>query len=203
MSSARHYPQSFQSAPLSPRTIAYIVIGVAVLSALTVFFALCERDNSALLAAGVPLRRASIQPASPQRTPVVSADTQPAPDSVTTVTVPTATQEASPAIARSHTEVMSPDKTVIRRFVPFTLARSRHFQQIGPLSVAVWKIDPRHKLFDIAVIADGRRISRKHVGLDTSIWIPTREFSHPLALVANSVDRDGISGYLSEPQTSH
>ena len=97
---------------------------------------------------------------------------------------------------------MALEKRGLRRYVEFTLARSKRFQRIGPVSVSVWKIDPRRKTYDLSVIADNRRTERKHVGLYSPVRIASNEGGHPLEFVVNSIDRDGISGYLSEPKST-
>ena len=183
--------------------VASIVTGVAALSALTVFLSLCARDNSQLLAVS---RHETRVPAAPQPTQVVVAEKQPASDNITRVTVPElappADSPAQPAIVKSHTESSPVEKHASRRYVEFTLARSRRFQQVGTASVGVWKIDSNHKLYDMSVVAQGHRVDRKRVGLNSPITIPSSASERPLQLVVNSIDRNGISGYLSEPQSS-
>ena len=83
----------------------------------------------------------------------------------------------------------------------FTLARSRRFQQVGPVWVGLWRIDAKHKLYDISIIANGHRVDRKHVSLNSPVSISDSDFARPLQLVVNAIDRDGISGYVSEPQS--
>lgn len=221
MGTARYYPPSFGPPSFEParlRNIAYIGAAVAILSALTVFLSLCARDNSLLLSLSKPEQAARSKPSSPP-VPVVTAETQPAADTITRVAVPPpapVTQPAAviqptpseatavqpePAIAKTRTELLSLEKRGTRHYVEFSLARSKRFQQVGPLGIGIWRIDTKHKTYDVSILADGRRIDHKHVSLNSPVSISTSEFVHPLQLVVNSLDREGISGYLSEPQT--
>jgi hypothetical protein len=205
--------------PANVRRVAYIVAGVTVLSAATVFLALCARDNSRLLSVSSEELQTHVQAAAQPRE-IVSADTQPAADSITRVTVPETTgkQAASvaaqpvasqasapqpePAVARSHAELLSLENRGTRRYVEFALARSKRFQQVGPLSVGVWRLDSKHKLCDISVLADGHRLDRKHVPLNSPVLVSSSRFARPLQLVVSSIARGGISGYVSEPQAA-
>jgi len=206
-------------------------MGVAVLSALTVFLFLFERDHSLLTAASGQEYASPVNQPTPQRGPIVQADTQPAPDTITRVTVPTAvdhqhspvaaaaqalpieaasqgkpsgatSDDSETAVAKSHSELVALEKRGVRRYVEFTLARTRHLQRVGPVSVGVWKIDTRRKIYDLSVIADSRRIERKHVALYSPVRIASSEFVRPIEFVVNSIDRDGISGYISEPKNT-
>lgn len=223
MGTARYYPQTFGSTPIQAilpvRGLAYMAAGVAALSALTVFLSLCERDHSFLLSANRPSQAAAFVPrAVPQRPPAVSADPQPASGSVTRVLVPTAPTAFSPSVsraastpvtalladadigvARNRTELLALERHGARHYVEFTLARSRRLQRVGSVSIGIPRIDARRKLYDISVIADGHRTERKRVALYSPIWVSSNEFARPLQLVVNDIDRDGISGYLSEP----
>jgi hypothetical protein len=176
-----------------------MVTGVVVLSALTVFLSLCERDHSLLLSAASQEQHASV-PATAPRLPVVSADTQPAPDSITRVTVPTAiadppvaapgltSGESNASVARTHTERIG-----------FTLARSNRFQRIGPVSVGVWKVDSKHKLYDVSFLADGRRIDHNRLSLYLPVSVSSKRFAAPLQFVVSAIDHNRISGYIIQP----
>jgi hypothetical protein len=86
--------------------------------------------------------------------------------------------------------------------VEFALARSKRFQQVGPVSVGVWRIDTKHKLCDVSVLADGHRVDRKHMSLNSPVVLSSSKFARPLQLVVSSIERGGISGYVSEPQAT-
>jgi len=231
MGTARHYPQRFGStpiaAPISARGRAYIVTAVATFSALTVFLSLCARDHSRLLSVSAHERHMFVQPAAIQRLSDVSADAQPAADSITHVTVPTAvsnqpaatalsalplaatdqpaasgavSKDSETAVAKSHSELSALEKRGVWRYFDFSLPRSRRLQRVGPVSVVVWRIDAKHKLYDVVIITDGHRVDRKRVSLNSPVLVASSRFVRPLQFVVRSIDRNGISGYLTEPQ---
>ncbi len=232
VATARYSPIS-SGAPLSPRplngrVVASLTIGIAILSGLTVFLALCQRDNS-LLAAGRSISLSDEKALAAPRSAVSPTGAQPTPDEVTRVTVPTlldhqqqpgaapaassidpaaqtrpseaVADESDAVIARSHTDLVALEKLGVRHYVEFALARSRRLQRVGPLFVAVWRIDPRRKVYDLSLISDSHRVERKHVGLYTPIRIASSDYARPIEFVVNSLDRDGISGYISEPKS--
>lgn len=189
----------------SSHGVPYVVIGVAALSALAVFFSLWERDESLLVSAR---NHIVSQPTAPQHAPLVSAESQPAADSITRVTVPTAeaaasTQPADSVAAAGSAPTEAAVAHGIRRYLDFTLTRSKRFQQVGPVLVGVWKIDAKHKLYDVSVMANGHRVDRKHVGLNSPVSIVSAEAGRPLQLVVSSITRGSISGHVSEPQAAH
>lgn len=214
MATARYFPlvsgAPVLSKALNGRSTASLAAGVAILSALTVFLGLCRRDDSLLASANTSAYVASTPIAPVQQAPIVRADTQPAPDTITRVTVPMTSgsvatsgavaDEGNPIIAKSHGDLVALERRGVRRYVEFTLARSRRFQRVGPISVGVWRIDARHKVYDLCVLADNHRVDRKHVALYSPIRIASNEYTRPLEFVVNSIDRDGISGYISEPK---
>lgn len=212
MGTARYYPPPFGAAathtPFGGYRAVYMAIGFAMLSAVTVFLLLCERDHSMLASAGVKELHSYVPASGISRSPVVSSENRPAADTITRVTVP-ATENARPSgavasepdlpIARNHMELLALEKKGARRYAEFTLARSRRLQRVGSLSVGVWRIDKKRKLYDVSLITDGHRVDRKRLGLYSPISISSSKFAQPLQFVVNSVDRAGISGYVSEP----
>lgn len=206
MGTARYYPQNYSPNPVKTagafRGWPYLGAGVALISALTVFVSLCERDNSMLLATDSGAHHTSVQPATGQRLPAVSTDTRPAPDTITRVTVSTSSAQPAPT-ATSPSGALSKepavDKITERRYVDFTLARSRRLQEVGPIAVGVWKVDAKHKLYDVSLMANGRRVDRKRVGLNSPVSIASGEAGRPFQLVVSSIARNSISGYVTGP----
>ncbi len=178
MATARYYPGSFEphpSKPLETRSVAYLALGVAAVSAISVFFLLCQRDHSLLLQASLP----ETGPYVSQNTPAV-----PAP---------------SPAIPANQIVVQESAAQPRSEYIPFNVARSRRFQRVGPISVGVWRTDARHGTYDVGVLVDGRRFDKRHVGMDEALAIRVGN-APPMELVVNRVSRNDISGYLSAPR---
>lgn len=179
MATARYYPGSFQphaSRPLELRHITYLAIGVAAISALSVFFLLCQRDHSLLLQASLPTTQAALS--QPLVAPVPAAQ---------------------PAIPANRVEVEEAVAQASPQYVPFTISRSHRFQHIGPIDVGLWRTDARHGTYDLGLLVDGRRFDKRHVGLDEALAIRVGS-APPMELVVNRVTRNDISGYLDTPR---
>ncbi len=202
MGTARFYPvgtlDPHLSNPFSSRVMLYLAAGVAFVFALGVFLFLCERDHSFLLQAGESEHQPYVIPAAPALasspvTPIRTAQ----PVSTRPTTIP---EENDNSIARNHAELVSLEKRGLRHYVEFSLGKSRRLEPVGPVSVGIWRTDARHKTYDLAISAGGHRLQRKHIALYSAVLIATAEHSRPVQFVVNEIDRDGVSGYLSEPR---
>ncbi len=190
MAAARYYPNSFQpdsAKPLETRSIAYLAIGVAALSALSVFFVLCERDHS-FLAQASQVEAQTSTAAQPAHTIAGVATTR--------------TEAALPAANSSvatQTEVRQSKVQTTPEYIPFDLARSRRFQRIGPISMGLWRTDAKHGTYDASLLVDGHRFDKKHIGMDEALAIKIGAAA-PMELIVNRVTKNDISGYLSRPR---
>lgn len=212
---------------LDARGLAYLAGAVALSSALTVFLVLCERDHSFLVKTNlVPTQTVHTQaaparavPSAPLALSGTALQNVARPD-VTRVNVPYTAPTGQPVVdagpvakaassgatldtggvARSHNELLALEKHTSRRYVEFTISKSRHVQPVGPIDIGVLRTDQRRQTYDLRVVADGHRVERKHVPVYAPVYIQSNERSHPLEFVVNKVDWDGVSGYLSEPR---
>lgn len=155
--------------------MAYLAVGVAVLCALSVFFILCERDHSFL-------RQVTLYDAAAY----ITRANAPAP------AAPVATEV--PRTAAAHQASVQ----AVPGYIPFDVTRSKHFEPVGPISLGVWRTDPRHGTYDISILVEGQRFDKRHVGLDEALAIRIGNGA-PMELVVNRVFRNEVSGYLSVP----
>lgn len=172
MATARYYPGPFEShssRPLETRSIVYLAVSVAVLSALSVFFLLYERDHSFLSQVSTYESQQYVRQVSASA-PVAAAVPVKAAASVQTV----------PA------------------YIPFDVTRSKHFQRIGPISIGLWRTDARHGNYDVSLLVSGQRFDKKHVGMDQALAIRIGD-SAPMELVVNRVGKNDVAGYLTAP----
>jgi hypothetical protein len=176
-----------------PVGLAAAAVLVTILSAASVFAFLFHRDNSLLLKA-VPTRQLARASATTTRKTTrqpVSSDSVIISNSK--VTVP------YHAVARDHEELVALERDGRRNYTEFSIGKSTHFQPVGPVSMGVWRTDPRRKTCTLSVLADSVRQDISNVLVGESIWISAR--GHSVEFVVNRVDKDGISGYVSEPKT--
>jgi hypothetical protein len=147
-------------------------MGVAALSAISVFFLLCERDHSFL-------RQVSLYEAQQYVRETASA-----------------TPAATPGTPARSTPKASVN--AVQAYIPFEIARSKHYQHVGPISVGIWRTDARRGTYDVSLLVAGQRFDKKHVGMDQALAIRIGDGA-PMELVVNHVGRSDVSGYLTTP----
>ena len=104
------------------------------------------------------------------------------------------------AVAHTHEELVALERRSERSFFEFDLNKSGDFQRIGPLSLSLRKADTKHKNYDLAMLVDDNRLSKKKVNLYEPIWIHTETDSQPLQIVVNQVQKNRVHGYVSAPK---
>ena len=108
--------------------------------------------------------------------------------------------DLSGSIAKTHDEVVALRKRGEQNIYEFQLAKAKQFQRVGPLSVALRSTSTKHKTYDLAMIVEDNQLSKKHINLYEPVWIRLSDRPQAVELVVNRVDKDRISGYLSEPK---
>jgi len=108
--------------------------------------------------------------------------------------------DLSGSIARTHDEVVALRKRGEQNVYEFQLDKSKQFQRVGPLSVSLRSTSTKHKTYDLAMMVEDNQLSKKHVNLYEPIWIRLSDRPQAVEFVVNRVDKDRISGYLSEPK---
>ncbi|MBZ5633841.1 MAG: hypothetical protein LAO55_12030 [Acidobacteriia bacterium] len=108
--------------------------------------------------------------------------------------------ELSGSIARTHDELVALQKRGERNYYEFELNKSKQFQRVGPLQLALRKADTKHKRFDMNLFVDDNQLEKKGVNLYETIWINMGDRPQPMELVVNQITKDHIQGYLSEPK---
>jgi hypothetical protein len=108
--------------------------------------------------------------------------------------------ELSGSIAKTHEELVALQKRGERNYYEFELNKSKEFQRVGPLRLALRKADTKHKRFDMNLFVDDNQLEKKGVNLYETIWINTGDRPQPMELVVNQIAKDHIQGYLSEPK---
>ncbi len=87
-----------------------------------------------------------------------------------------------------------------RDYFEFDILKSKTFQRVGPLNVALRKADVKRKRFNLEMIVDDNKLEKKNVNLYEPIYITSPEWAQPLELVVNRVSKDRVSGYVSAPK---
>jgi cell division protein FtsL len=121
--------------------------------------------------------------------------------------------ELNGSIAKTHDELLALEKRGERSYFEFDLTKSKEFQRFGPLMLSLRKADTKHKSYDLNLILDDNRLTKKHVDLYEPIWLhlenrvsgfpagnPESNDVQPVQVVVNQIDKNHIHGYVSAPK---
>ena len=168
----RPHPEHYRTVDGS--RLALIAAGVALLCATAVFLVMVVHGDAfaARAVETVPKSAASLpaRPAPPVAARTVTASTA----------VPAAKQIQSG-----------------RRLV-FSLTPSRHFQHLGTVGVQVRRIDARHRNYDVTLLVNRRRTTKRRVRLNEPIALKSTKAGVVSELVVNEIERDRVSGYIRD-----
>ncbi len=103
-------------------------------------------------------------------------------------------------VARTHDELVSLQKRGERNYFEFTLDKSKKFQRVGPISVSLRKVNFKRKHYNMIMMVDDFQLNKNNVNLYEPVWITLSDRPQPLELVVNSIHKDQIQGYISEPK---
>jgi hypothetical protein len=108
--------------------------------------------------------------------------------------------ELNGSIAKTHEELVALAKRGERSYFEFDLTKSKEFQRVGPLTLALRKADTKHKSYNLEMVVDDNKLTKKNVNLYEPIWIHTENESQPVQVVVNRVEKDKVHGYVSAPK---
>jgi uncharacterized coiled-coil protein SlyX len=108
--------------------------------------------------------------------------------------------ELNGSIAKTHEELVALAKRGERSYFEFDLTKSKEFQRVGPITLSLRKADTKHKNYNLEMIVDDNRLSKKNVNLYEPIWIHTENDSQPIQVVVNRVEKNVVHGYVSAPK---
>jgi uncharacterized coiled-coil protein SlyX len=108
--------------------------------------------------------------------------------------------ELNGSIAKTHEELVALAKRGERSYFEFDLTKSKEFQRVGPLTLALRRTDTKHKNFNLDMIVDDNKLTKKNVNLYEPIWIHNENDSQPLQVVVNRVEKNLVHGYVSAPK---
>lgn len=148
-----------------------------------------------------PVQQAPLSAPVPQLPAVNNATPAPAPVSIAHDYSPEIHQ-LNETIATTHEQLLALERLGARHYTEFKLGRTSSFQELGPLWVQVRKVNTKHGYYDISFIVDGHLLEKSHVNLYEPIWINTVSRPMQFQLVANSISKNQIAGYLSEPKSN-
>ncbi len=89
-----------------------------------------------------------------------------------------------------------------RNYYEFTLQRSKNAQRVGPVQMALAKVNPKKSKYTMTVIADDRTIEKrdKTAGEPVQFYVKGSSRMAPYEIVVFDVGKNQISGYLATPK---
>jgi hypothetical protein len=108
--------------------------------------------------------------------------------------------ELQGSIARTHDEVVLLQKKGERNYYEFDLSKSKQFASKGPVGIRLKKANTKHQYADVELMVDDAQLGQKHVNLYQPVMFYAGDNGRPVELVINSIGKDRIRGYVSEPK---
>jgi hypothetical protein len=108
--------------------------------------------------------------------------------------------ELGTSIARTHGELVVLQKKGERTYYEFNIDKSKAFNRVGPMALKLRKANEKHQYADLELIVDDRSLTKKHVNLYEPAMFYTSDSDQPVQVVINSVTKNHIRGYISEPK---
>ena len=108
--------------------------------------------------------------------------------------------ELGGSIAKTHDELVELEKKGERSYYEFSLAKSKAFERVGPVSLSLRKTSVKNGFYDVAVLVEDSRLTKKHINLFEPVLFYPSDSHQPLELVVNRIDKDAVRGYVSAPK---
>jgi len=103
-------------------------------------------------------------------------------------------------IAKNHDELEDLKRRGERNIFEFDLRKSKTPSRVGPIQVALKKVDVKKNKFTMDVIADDKRIEKKDKTVNEPVQFYVRGARPPYEIVVFEVSKDRVVGYLSTPK---
>jgi hypothetical protein len=108
--------------------------------------------------------------------------------------------ELQGSIAKTHDDLVLLQKKGERNYYEFDVDKSGEFQRQGPIGVRLRKANTKHEYADLELMVDDFKVSKKHVNIDEPVVFYPGDEKMPVELVINSIGKNHIHGYVSEPK---
>ncbi len=108
--------------------------------------------------------------------------------------------ELSGSIARNHDELAALQKRGERNYYEFDLVKSKKFQHIGPISIALRKANTKNLFCDLKLLVDDNLLTKKHVSLYEPVQFYPTDYGQPLEIVIYQINKNQARGYVSAPR---
>jgi hypothetical protein len=108
--------------------------------------------------------------------------------------------ELSAGIAKNHEEVVLLQKKGERNYYEFDIDKTKQFRATGPVGIKLKKANTKHQYADLQLMVDDAQLDKKHVNLYEPVVFLNTDSGQPVQLVVQSITKNHIHGYVSEPK---
>jgi len=105
-------------------------------------------------------------------------------------------------IARNHDDVEDLRRRGERNYYEFTIPKTKTAQRVGPVQIALNKVDQKKSKYTMTVYADDKSIEKrdKTAGEPVQFYVKGSYRMAPYEVVVFDVSKNQITGYLSTPK---
>src|SRR5215467_9402849 len=105
-------------------------------------------------------------------------------------------------IARNHDDLEDLKRRGERNYYEFTIPKAKSAQRVGPVQIALNKVDQKKSKYTMTVYADDKSIEKrdKTAGEPVQFYVKGSSRMSPYELVVFDVGKNQITGYLSTPK---
>jgi hypothetical protein len=108
--------------------------------------------------------------------------------------------ELGDGIAKNHGEIVLLQKKGERNYFEFDIDKTKTFSRTGPVGLRLKKANTKNQYADLEMLVDDVKLSQKHVNLMQPVQFYATDNGAPIELVINSINKNHIKGYVSEPK---
>ena len=108
--------------------------------------------------------------------------------------------ELSGAIAKNHGELVLLQRRGERNYYEFDVDKTKQFRAAGPVGIKLKKANTKHQYADLQLMVDDNQLDKKHVNLYEPVIFLNTDSGQPVQLVIQSITKNHIHGYVSEPK---
>jgi len=105
-------------------------------------------------------------------------------------------------IARNHDDLEGLKLRGERNYYEFAVSRSKNAQRVGPIQIALNKVDPKKSKYTMTVFVDDKSIEKRDrtAGEPVQFYVKGSSRMSPYEIVVFDVGKSQITGYLSTPK---
>jgi cell division protein FtsB len=105
-------------------------------------------------------------------------------------------------IARNHDDLEDLKRRGERNYYEFTVPKTKTAQRVGPVQIALNKVDQKKSKYTMTVYADDKSIEKKDrtAGEPVQFYVKGSSRMSPYEIVVFDVGKNQITGYLSTPK---